>query len=544
MLRQTSKVDPLFFADERIVAAASRSRGRKLAAFVRNRWRDLGFIAALLVVILSFRRTKAVRVIEKKVTGMVRSASQEGLRLLSEGAGQMPRLGGLRKSESGNSVVSHLSDEAYPSEDVEEKPARMRTNSMKVRVEGTADSLVHYVEPALIGLLAYKLCLLSLFSMPASYGFGVKRSFLHWASKAKTFRLWLRVAPISTYALVFAAGFVVRFSSRSVSTARAARWRLLALMNTMLGYSTLQLFQLIRGDAGPLLQLEETAADRDLLSAEPPPLSVMKAVTSPLVAIAPPVFQGLENIPASKRRIIFVGNHLIWGLDVPLLIRGLLESKGIFVRALGEHSWFSVPVVSELIFGIGAIDGTRRNCDLLMNAGENILVYPGGARESWKRTTDPPYGILWGEHHLGFVLMAVRHGYTIVPVASVGLEDVIDPMYDMPLDKMATLGGLLKPKKGTSKAFDQGAKLPLPRVKPHLAQRNYFRFMEPIETAEYQGQEDDKDLLRRLRDATKESLQLGIDSLKEFRKTDSDRFVFGKNAGAAVEETGELRSKM
>ena len=25
-----------------------------------------------------------------------------------------------------------------------------------------------------------------------------------------------------------------------------------------------------------------------------------------------------------------------------------------------------------------------------------MLVYPGGAREAWKRTTDKPYEILWG----------------------------------------------------------------------------------------------------------------------------------------------------
>ena len=43
-----------------------------------------------------------------------------------------------------------------------------------------------------------------------------------------------------------------------------------------------------------------------------------------------------------------------------------------------------------------------------MRNGQNILVYPGGARESWKRTTDEKYEILWADHHLGFATMAVR----------------------------------------------------------------------------------------------------------------------------------------
>ena len=31
-----------------------------------------------------------------------------------------------------------------------------------------------------------------------------------------------------------------------------------------------------------------------------------------------------------------------------------------------------------------------------MEQGCCLLVYPGGAREAWKRTTDKPYDILWG----------------------------------------------------------------------------------------------------------------------------------------------------
>ena len=31
-----------------------------------------------------------------------------------------------------------------------------------------------------------------------------------------------------------------------------------------------------------------------------------------------------------------------------------------------------------------------------MEQGCCLLVYPGGAREAWKRTTDKPYEILWG----------------------------------------------------------------------------------------------------------------------------------------------------
>ena len=50
---------------------------------------------------------------------------------------------------------------------------------------------------------------------------------------------------------------------------------------------------------------------------------------------------------------------------------------------------------------------------------------------------------LQGESTLGFVRMAVRHGYTIVPIATVGTEDVVQPVYDVPLRDVLTAGGPL-----------------------------------------------------------------------------------------------------
>ena len=37
--------------------------------------------------------------------------------------------------------------------------------------------------------------------------------------------------------------------------------------------------------------------------------------------------------------------------------------------------------------------------------------------------------------------MAVRHGYTIVPIATVGTEDIVQPVYDVPIRDVLTAGG-------------------------------------------------------------------------------------------------------
>mmetsp|Transcript_64189 Transcript_64189/g.139631 ORF Transcript_64189/g.139631 Transcript_64189/m.139631 type:complete len:560 (-) Transcript_64189:96-1775(-) len=397
----------------------------------------------------------------------------------------------------------------------------------ETKVERFVTAATKHLDDVLIFLVGYKVALLVLYTMPGEYFFGAKRRFLRWASRATLFRMYLRLAPAIGFGIVAAATAAVRLSKEPLEAGTVKRWQAFAGLNTVLTYCTLRLFELIRGDPEPMFSLEDTAHDRDVLSAEAPSVAFSRMATVPWRWLTPPVFLGMDAIPPARRKILFVGNHSIWALDVLLLLNGLYEQLGIWARPLGEHSWFSLPVVGEIVAHIGVIDGTRHNCDLLMGRGDNLLVYPGGARESWKRTTDPKYAILWKEHHVGFVLMAIRHGYSIVPVATVGTEDVFEPVVDLPISRILTAGGLLPtPKKGTSKAFDQNAKLPLVIPRLDQAQRVYFRFMPAITTAEFQGEEKNLAVVTRLRDVVRASLQEGIDFLLEHRKVDPDRFVF------------------
>jgi len=143
-----------------------------------------------------------------------------------------------------------------------------------------------------------------------------------------------------------------------------------------------------------------------------------------------------------------------------------------------------------------------------------------------------------GEHHLGFATLAIQHGYTIVPVATVGMEDIVVPIYDMPLDKILTAGGLLgKPKKGTSKAFEDGAKLPMIMPKLHEAQRTYYKIMPPIHC---EGLSSDQDSVRKVRDDSKEALLTGIQELLEHRESDENRYLLRENIGATTRQSDRV----
>ena len=93
-------------------------------------------------------------------------------------------------------------------------------------------------------------------------------------------------------------------------------------------------------------------------------------------------------------------------MDTPSLVVNLYRKTGIWPRSLGEHAWFALPGVKEFVQHLaGVVDGTPENCALIMEKGQNLLVYPGGARESWKcgpRTTctssRPEVHVVLGPH--------------------------------------------------------------------------------------------------------------------------------------------------
>ena len=84
-----------------------------------------------------------------------------------------------------------------------------------------------------------------------------------------------------------------------------------------------------------VLQMEEAAASRDMIEWKPPPKEVLDKLLIPYKWLMSPQFYGLDNIPSKGERILFVSNHALLGLEMPLLIEGVYRQKGIFMRGLG-----------------------------------------------------------------------------------------------------------------------------------------------------------------------------------------------------------------
>jgi 1-acyl-sn-glycerol-3-phosphate acyltransferase len=131
--------------------------------------------------------------------------------------------------------------------------------------------------------------------------------------------------------------------------------------------------------------------------------------------------EGLEQLP--RGRALLVANHA-FGFDVMFAMAAIWRAHRRPVWVLGEHLWWKLPFVRTLAADVGVVDGTPDNVDQLLSRDQLVLVLPGGLREAVK-PRELRYQLLWGRRY-GFVRAAIRHRAPIVPLASVGTDELFD----------------------------------------------------------------------------------------------------------------------
>lgn len=245
-----------------------------------------------------------------------------------------------------------------------------------------------------------------------------------------------------------------------------------------------------------------------------------------------PVFLNTDRLHGQKPAL-YVGNHTIYGLlDAPLLWDYLHQQHGIFLRSLGDRIHFDIPVWRTLLMSQGVVEGSPAHCAELMQNGESILVFPGGAREVFKRKNEK-HQLIW-KQRTGFARLAIQHGYDIVPFAALGGDDCFDIAVDADDIQNNKASMWLLNKLNLHNKIRDGemlptlatglAKLPIPRP-----ERLYFNFGERISTAEVaaskQGEWD-------VREQVESTIEQMLIDLKHHRNQDR------------VENWGWLRKKL
>jgi 1-acyl-sn-glycerol-3-phosphate acyltransferase len=258
----------------------------------------------------------------------------------------------------------------------------------------------------------------------------------------------------------------------------------------------------------------------------------VRSVVDAVNAVTRPVLIGLENVPENGP-FLLVGNHQLLAIqDLPTLVRELERRRGIRVRGMADHFHFTVPLWRGLVERWGAVPGTRENCMALLEAGEAVLVFPGGAREVYKRRGEE-YRLLWGER-MGFARMAIQARCPIVPFAGIGGEDQFRVLLDVDSKAALPVRALVRRLAGRDDVGTLLVRGSGPVGLPGTG-RLYFHFGAPISTVGWNGRADDLHALGECRDVVKAAVERGIAQVLALREQDPGRRLLPR-ANEAVRE--------
>ncbi|HXH17593.1 MAG TPA: lysophospholipid acyltransferase family protein [Chitinophagales bacterium] len=256
----------------------------------------------------------------------------------------------------------------------------------------------------------------------------------------------------------------------------------------------------------------------------PPPLRQVENFAKPLQFYFRPQYFGIDELDDAKPAM-YVTNHTVYGLTDGFLFGvELYKRRGIFLRALVDNMHFEIPGWRDLITKIGFVKASRENCSALMQAGENVLVFPGGMREMCKHKGET-YQLVWKDH-LGFARMAIQYGYDVIPVAQVGGDDAFDIRFDADDIMQSWLGKYIRNSSFVKKYLHGGENIPpittglfgiTPIPKPV---KLYISFGERIDTSRYLHRFDDEDNLWNLRSEVELAMSRQFITLLEYRKHD------------------------
>lgn len=231
-----------------------------------------------------------------------------------------------------------------------------------------------------------------------------------------------------------------------------------------------------------------------------------------------PTIVGLDNIPDEPT--LFIGNHAMFGLDGLILMPTVYHETGRFLRGMGDNAWFQTSTGMKMAAN-GMVLGHPEVCAAMMEAGHDLLVFPGGAAEA-NKTAEEKYSLVWRERY-GFVRMAAQHGYNITPFGLVGPDDWWDHAIEGRDLLNSRLVKLLQ-KRGVIGDIREDLMPPIPRglfntllPKP---ERCFLAFGEPIEVPDCRDRNVSKAIQKSVRAETADAVESLVSDMLLLRSQD------------------------
>ena len=222
--------------------------------------------------------------------------------------------------------------------------------------------------------------------------------------------------------------------------------------------------------------------------------------------------------------------------DDPSLLIGVHSGGSLTMDAWTlVHSWYrhydgrrilngtahdvlmGAPGIGDYFKAMGVISASRKGVTAALDAGHDVVVWPGGEQDAMRNWRKRDQAILAGRK--GFVRQAIRSGVPIVPVATVGGHDTVFVLSEGRF--IAKWTGLGKRLRGATIPVVSGFPFPLaieilPMHVP-LPAKIRTEFLEPIVVDHDPERINDDVYVESIYTDVQESIQEGMDRLAEPR---------------------------
>ncbi|KAI9178353.1 hypothetical protein LWI28_025514 [Acer negundo] len=248
------------------------------------------------------------------------------------------------------------------------------------------------------------------------------------------------------------------------------------------------------------------------------------------------IVRGLSGIP-SEGPVLFVGNHMLLGLELIPMITQFIIEKNILLRGITHPLLFfkmrdGFEGAFDLLRLMGAVPLSATNFYKLLSSKSHVLLYPGGGREALHRKGEE-YKLFWPEQS-EFVRVAAKFGAKIIPFGVMGEDDVAQLVLDyndqikIPFLETLTDDGVnINPRSGLSgEVANQDVHTPI--CVPKVPGRVYFYFGKPIETTGRKHELRDRNKSHEVYLQVKYEVEQCLAFLKDKREHDPYRNVFSR----------------
>ncbi|KAH0929414.1 hypothetical protein HID58_015141 [Brassica napus] len=250
------------------------------------------------------------------------------------------------------------------------------------------------------------------------------------------------------------------------------------------------------------------------------------------------VVRSLEGIP-SEGPVLYVGNHMLFGLELRPAAIHFLKERNILLRGLAHPVMFTKKIGSKLpdmqMFDsariIGAVPVSNMNFYKLLRSKAHVVLYPGGVREALHRKGEE-YKLFWPEHS-EFVRIASKFGARIIPFGAVGEDDLCQMVLDYNDQmKIPFLKNLIEEithdtikLRNDEEGELRNQDLHMPGFIPKIPGRYYVYFGKPIETKGREKELHDKEKAHEVYLEVKSEVERCMTYLKTKRETDPYRNI-------------------